>query len=83
MSIPIPTAPRGSSTPSCPAEGLGPTITGVASRYAEINEVLHNAADTGDKDLRDLWDTEEDQRLTGCPVVGRASRQQRATAARA
>jgi AcrR family transcriptional regulator len=46
-------------------ELLAQHLTSVASRYAEINEVLHTAADTGEKDLRDLWDTEEDQRLTG------------------
>ena len=40
-------------------------LTGVASRYAEINEVLHAAADSGEDDLRDLWRLEEDQRLTG------------------
>lgn len=40
-------------------------LTGVASRYAQINEVLHAAADGGEEDLRELWETEEDQRLTG------------------
>ena len=40
-------------------------LTGVASRYARINEVLHAAADGGEEDLRELWETEEDQRLTG------------------
>ena len=40
-------------------------LTDVASRYAQINEVLHAAADGGEKDLRELWETEEDQRLTG------------------
>jgi AcrR family transcriptional regulator len=40
-------------------------LTGVASRYAQINEVLHAAADGGEQDLRELWQTEEDQRLTG------------------
>jgi AcrR family transcriptional regulator len=40
-------------------------LTGVASRYAEINEVLHAAADSGEDDLRELWKLEEDQRLTG------------------
>jgi AcrR family transcriptional regulator len=43
---------------------LAQHLTGVASRYAQINEVLHVAAD-GDQDLRELWETEEDQRLTG------------------
>ena len=40
-------------------------LTGVASRYAQINEVLHAAADGAEQDLRELWQTEEDQRLTG------------------
>lgn len=44
---------------------LAQHLTGVASRYAEINEVLHAAADSGEDDLRDLWKLEEDQRLTG------------------
>jgi AcrR family transcriptional regulator len=46
-------------------ELLAQHLTDVASRYAEINEVLHAAADTGEEDLRELWETEEDQRLTG------------------
>lgn len=46
-------------------ESLAQHLTGVASRYAEINEVLHAAADGGEEDLRALWDTEEDQRMTG------------------
>jgi AcrR family transcriptional regulator len=40
-------------------------LTGVASRYAQLHEVLHAAADSGEDDLRDLWQLEEDQRLTG------------------
>ncbi len=44
---------------------LAQHLTGVASRYAEINEVLHAAADSGEDDLRELWKLEEDQRLTG------------------
>jgi len=44
---------------------LAQRLTGVASRYAEINEVLHAAAGGGEHDLRELWETEEDQRLTG------------------
>jgi len=40
-------------------------LTDVASRYAQINEVLHAAADGGEEDLRELWETEENQRLTG------------------
>jgi AcrR family transcriptional regulator len=44
---------------------LAQHLTGVASRYAEIHEVLHAAADGGEQELRELWETEEDQRLTG------------------
>lgn len=40
-------------------------LTGVASRYAAINEVLHAAADSGEVGIRELWMTEEDQRLIG------------------
>jgi hypothetical protein len=46
-------------------ELLAQHLTSVASRYAQINEVLHAAADGGEEDLRELWETEEDQRLTG------------------
>jgi AcrR family transcriptional regulator len=46
-------------------ELLAQHLTGVASRYAQINEVLHTAADGGEQDLRELWETEEAQRLTG------------------
>jgi len=44
---------------------LAQHLTGVASRYAQINEVVHAAADGAEEDLRELWETEEDQRLTG------------------
>jgi hypothetical protein len=40
-------------------------LTGVASRYAELHEVVHAAADSGEDELRDLWQLEEEQRLTG------------------
>jgi hypothetical protein len=39
---------------------LAQHLTGVASRYAQINEVLHAAADGGEEDLRELWETEEE-----------------------
>jgi hypothetical protein len=44
---------------------LAQHLTGVASRYAQINDVLHAAADGGEEDLRELWEAEENQRLTG------------------
>jgi AcrR family transcriptional regulator len=40
-------------------------LTDVASRYAVINEVIHTAANSGEEDLRQLWETEERQRLAG------------------
>ncbi len=43
-------------------------LTDVASRYAVINEVIHTAANSGEQDLRQLWQTEEDQRLAGARV---------------
>src|SRR5919206_2770648 len=44
---------------------LAAHLTGVASRYAPIYEVLRAAAASGEPELRELWDTEEAQRLTG------------------
>jgi len=46
-------------------ELLAQHLTGVASRYAQINEVLHAAAAGGEEDLRELWEAEENQRLAG------------------
>ena len=46
-------------------ELLARHLTAVGSRYAEIHEVIHAAADGADVALRDLWKTEEDERLTG------------------
>ncbi len=40
-------------------------LTNVASRYAEIFEVVRAAAHTGDDELRNLWEAEEDERLLG------------------
>jgi AcrR family transcriptional regulator len=44
---------------------LAEHLTGVGSRYAQIHEVVHAAADSADDGLRELWETEEQQRLTG------------------
>lgn len=41
---------------------LARNTTALLSRYAEIDEVLHGAADS-DSDLRQLWTTSETQRL--------------------
>ena len=56
---------RGEPDQRAAVELLAQHLTGVARRYAQINEVLHAAADGGEEDLRQLWETEEDQRLTG------------------
>lgn len=43
-------------------------VTGIASRYAEIEEVLHGAAGADDE-IRELWRTNEQQRLAGTTLV--------------
>jgi hypothetical protein len=40
-------------------------LTAVAKRYGVIYELLRSAAASGDEDLRQVWQTEEDQRLIG------------------
>jgi len=44
---------------------LARDFTNVHSRYAPINEVIRGAAAGGEENLRQLWATEEQQRLTG------------------
>lgn len=44
---------------------LSQHLTGVASRYAAIYEVLRAGAATGEEELARLWETEEEERLTG------------------
>jgi hypothetical protein len=69
---PIPVAKR-PSTVAIAAEsdrhnavrGLSEHLTRVARRYAPIHEVLRGAANSGEEDLRQLWEDEEEQRLTG------------------
>jgi hypothetical protein len=39
-------------------------ITAIAARYSDVDEVLRGAAGT-DPALRELWDTSEQQRMTG------------------
>ena len=46
-------------------ELLATHLTTAASRYAPVYEVLRAAADSGEPDLRALWETEEEQRLAG------------------
>lgn len=48
-----------------PIELLARHLTGVASRYGVIYELLRAAATSGEEDLRRLWETEEEQRLIG------------------
>lgn len=43
-------------------------VTGIASRYAEIEEVVHGAAGA-DPEIRELWRTNEEQRLAGTGIV--------------
>jgi AcrR family transcriptional regulator len=47
------------------AELIAAHLTAVAGRYAPIYDVLRGAAATGEPELRQLWKTEEDQRLIG------------------
>jgi AcrR family transcriptional regulator len=42
---------------------LADHLTGVAGRYAAIYDSLRAAAASGEAELRELWQTEEDQRL--------------------
>ena len=44
---------------------LAAHLTSVAARYAPIYEVLRGAATSGEPDLRDLWEVEEQQRHAG------------------
>jgi AcrR family transcriptional regulator len=47
------------------AELIAAHLTAVAGRYAPIYDMLRGAAATGEPELRQLWTTEEDQRLIG------------------
>jgi len=51
--------------PYIAAAHLAAHVTGVVSRYAQLDEVLRQAAASGEPELRDLWKTAEGQRLTG------------------
>jgi AcrR family transcriptional regulator len=59
---------RAEPDPRRTVELIAEHLTGVASRYAEINEVVRAAADNGDEDLRTLWEVSEDQKLTGARI---------------
>jgi AcrR family transcriptional regulator len=49
-------------------ELLAGLFTGVGGRYARIDAVLRGAADSGEPGLRELWETSEQQRLTGARI---------------
>jgi AcrR family transcriptional regulator len=49
-------------------ELLARLFTGVGRRYARIDEVLRGAAHSGEPGLRELWQTSEEQRLTGARI---------------
>jgi AcrR family transcriptional regulator len=47
---------------------LADLFTGIDRRYAQIDEVLRGAAHSGEPGLRELWQTSEEQRLTGARI---------------
>jgi hypothetical protein len=49
-------------------ELLADLISGIGRRYARIDEVLRGAAHSGEPGLRELWQTSEEQRLTGARI---------------
>ena len=49
-------------------ELLARLFTGVGRRYARIDEVLRGAAHSGEPGLRELWQSSEEQRLTGARI---------------
>jgi AcrR family transcriptional regulator len=56
---------RGERDPHRTIELLAAHVTEVNRRYAQIDEVLRGAAQSGEPDLRRLWQTSEEQRLIG------------------
>ena len=46
-------------------ELLAELVTGIGSRYAQIDAALRGAAHGGEPGLRELWETSENQRLFG------------------
>jgi hypothetical protein len=47
---------------------LAELCTGIGRRYAQIDDVLRAAAHSGDPELQALWQTSEEQRLTGAQL---------------
>ena len=68
--VPITGRPAAAAIRDEPDQGraiglLAEHLTDVANRYAPIHQVLRGAAESGEEGLRELWDTEEQQRLVG------------------
>src|SRR3954470_13470344 len=59
---------REARDPYLAVELLAGLFTGIGRRYAQIDEVLHGAAHGGEPGLRELWQTSEEQRLTGARI---------------
>ena len=59
---------RAEPDPHRAVELLAGLFTGVGRRYALIDEVLRGAAHSGEPGLRELWQTSEQQRLTGARI---------------
>jgi AcrR family transcriptional regulator len=49
-------------------ELMADLFTGIDRRYARIDEVLRGAAHSGEPGPRELWNTSEEQRLTGARI---------------
>jgi AcrR family transcriptional regulator len=49
-------------------ELLARHLTGVAQRYGRLYQVLRAAAESGEPDLREVWEAEEQERLVGARV---------------
>jgi AcrR family transcriptional regulator len=62
---PIVTRVRSETDQRRAVELVAQHLTDVARRYAVINEVIHTAANSGEEELRQLWEDEEQQRLAG------------------
>lgn len=59
---------RQESDPYRSLELMAGLFTSVNRRYARIDEVLRGAAHSGEPGLRELWETSEQQRLTGARI---------------
>jgi AcrR family transcriptional regulator len=59
---------RQEADPHRAVELLAGLFTGIGRRYALIDGVLRGAAHSGEPGLRELWQTSEEQRLTGARI---------------